>query len=336
MRFWVRCDDRIEFNYRDELDKEICERCLDEVIVGKCLKLRYAVRNSKNGVEYIYCHDKNTVAKRAKHISKITTEAFTTITRAAKERSKDINAIQTIAYHNAKKMNASIGQKIDKLIPYEEYNREEDKINVIKEEIKASPEIVAREILSVRKTVEQIEAEYNLIEVLDLSEPFSETDLTLTKAHKLLVLGYYFYQEEFSKKRIYVKISETDLAIKVDYGVAKSAIGQIFNNAMKYCKPETTLNVHVNDTGEHVEIIFTMTSLYFDKIEANKFSELGARGLQAKDIVGEGVGLYAVHHFMRMHNGYLNMKSNRSTSFKSGDKTYSENIFVLGFKKYQY
>ena len=334
MRFWIRCNNRIEFEYREEIDNEVCERCLAEEIRGKCQKSRYAVKASKNDSEFIFCFDKNVVSKQAKHIAKITLEAFPLITKAARERNRDLNKIQTIAYHNAKKMNASIGQKIDKLIPYEEYSREEDKINVIKAAIQSTPDSVAREILGVRKTVEQIEAEYNLIEVLDLSEPFSENDLTLIRAHKVLVLGYYFYQEEFSKKRIFVKISETDLAIKVDYGVAKSAIGQIFNNALKYCKPETPLYVNVNDVNDYIELQFQMTSLYFDESECSKFTELGARGNQVKDIAGEGVGLYAVYHFMRMHNGYFKMSSNKNTSFRSGDKTYSENTFILGFKKY--
>lgn len=333
MRFWVRCDDRIEFKYSDELDKEICERCLDEVIIGKCPKSRYAVRNSRNGAEYIYCHNKNTVAKQARHISKITTEAFPSITRAANERSRDLNKIQTIAYHNAKKMNASIGQKIDKLIPYEEYKREEGKINIIKSVIQSSPDAVSREILSVRKTVEQIEAEYNLIEVLDLNVPLSDNDLTLIKAHKLLMLGFYYYQEEFSKKRIYVKISETNLSVNVDYGVAKSAIGQIFNNAVKYCKPQTTLDVSINIVNEYIEISFMMKSLYFEEKEAKKFTELRTRGRYVADIPGEGVGLYAVHHFMRVHKGYFKMKSNPDTCFNSGDKTYSDNEFILGFLK---
>lgn len=334
MRFWIKCNNRVDFEYRDDLDNEICERCLAEDIRGKCQKSRYAIRSNKNDSEFIFCFDKNVVSKQAKHISKITIEAFPTITKAAKERNRDLNKIQTIAYHNAKKMNASIGMKIDKFIPIEEYSREENKINVIKSVIQSSPELVAREILGVRKTVEQIEAEYNLIEVLDLSEPFSESDLTLIRAHKLLVLGYYFYQEEFRKKRIFVKISETDLAIQVDYGVAKSAIGQIFNNALKYCKPETTLYVNVNDVNNYIELQFQMTSLYFGEAEGSKFTELGIRGVQASDIAGEGVGLYAVYHFMRMHNGYFRLNSNSNTGFKSGDKTYSENTFSLGFKKY--
>ena len=40
MRFWIRCNKIVEFVYKDDFDKEICERCLDETIIGKCQKSR--------------------------------------------------------------------------------------------------------------------------------------------------------------------------------------------------------------------------------------------------------------------------------------------------------
>ena len=335
MRFWIKFNERVEFEYRDDDDKEVCERCLNEMIIGKCPKSRYAVRNNKNDANYIYCHDQKTVAKQAKHISKITTEAFSTITKAARKRSRDMNEIQTISYHNAKKMNASIGQKIDKIVSFDSYARKENKIDIIKAEILNSPEFVAREIFSVRKTVEQIEAEYNLIEILELSEPFSENDLTLVKVHKLLVLGFYFYQEEFFKKKVYVNIADTDLAVKVDYGVAKSAISPIFNNAVKYCKPNSNVHVNVKYSGDYIDIEFSMTSLYFDTEETKELTRLGVRGRQSENIIGEGIGLYAVSNFMRMHKGYYRMVSNESTCFSSGDKIYSDNILTLDFFKHE-
>ena len=334
MRFWVRYNGRIEFEYRGIGDTEICERCLDEEITGKCQKARYAVRNHKNQSEYIYCHEKQTPGKQAKHISKITTEAFPEIRKAAADASKEQNEIKIIAYHNAKKMNASIGHKISKIIPGDSFTKADNKIEIIASEIKKSPDLAAREILSILKTVEQIEAEYNLIEVLDSDEPFDDSDLTTIKVHKLLVLGFYLYEEEFRRKRVYVDINHTDISIKVDYGVAKSAIGQIFNNAVKYCKPDSKVNINAIDIGNYIEINFSMTSLYFNDEETKTLMNLGTRGHQTEDINGEGIGLYAVFSYMKKHKGYFKMDSNPSTRFKSGNKTYSENLFTLGFYKY--
>lgn len=277
--------------------------------------------------------NKNTVSKQAKHISKITTKAFTEVVDAARRRSENLNKREKIAYHNAKKMNASIGQKIEKLIPPTNYNKTEDKIETIKKIIKQTPELVAREILSVLKTAEQIETEYNLIEVLNSEKPLLDQDLTSTKVHTLLVQSFYLYEEEFRKNKIHVNIANTDLTIKVDYGVVKSAFGQIFINAVKYCKSDSKIHVETKVINDYVEIIFNMTSLYFDEEEAIKLTEYGARGKQTEGIEGEGIGLYAVSKFMRMHRGYLKMSSNQATCLKSGNKTYSENIFILGFYK---
>ena len=108
-----------------------------------------------------------------------------------------------------------------------------------------NPELVSKNIFSVRKTVQQIESEYNLIEISDLSEPFSEKDLTKIKVHKLILKGSLFHEEELKNQNIYVDISPTELSVKPDYGVANSIICQIFDNAQKYCKPSTTIKADI-------------------------------------------------------------------------------------------
>lgn len=334
MRFWIKGEgDRIDFSYVEEGDRESCEECLTKDIRGKCHKGRYACRGSNSGSQFIFCHDKNVVGKQAKHISRITTQAFPSLAQAAKKKGEMVNRIETIAYHNAKKMNASIGQKIDRFFPDLGRSSYEQKREVFEKKISESPSRFAREIIGVRKIVEQVEAEYNLIDVLDLDQPFRKADLTYLKVHKLVVLGFYLYQEDLVDNKIYVDVSESDVSVKVDYGVAKSAIGQIFNNAVKYCKRDTKLSVDISESDDFVEISFQMTSLHFENEDVGSLMSLGGRGNEAVHQPGDGTGLFAVNQFMRMHHGYFKMHSNSATCFRSDGKQYSENSFVLGFAK---
>lgn len=332
MRFWIRTKDSIEFQFADDEDKETCDLCLIEEISGRCKKGRYAARNSKGDVDFIYCHERSTVAKQAKHISKITTASFDTITRACQRRSDEVNELRTIAYHNAQKMNASIGQKLDKVIP--DLSQPGDRISRIASEIEKNSIAAAKDILSVRKGVEQIEAEYNLVEVLDSREPFADNELMTVRAHKLLVSSFYLHADEFTAQKVYVDIQDTDISLRVDYGVAKSAISQIFSNAVKYCRPNSDIIVSLQVISEYVEISFTMESLKISNEDSTRIVELWGRGSQAPKKNGTGIGLYAVRRYMWMHKGYLAIDNGEKIHSTVNQREYTTNTFRLGFYRY--
>ncbi len=332
MRFWIRTGTVKDLYYADENDKETCERCLSERIEGRCYKSRYAYSKGDNKKEYIFCFEKNATAKQAKHIAKLTYSAFDTIKKAAKADLRNINKIQTVAYHNAKKLNASIGQKLDKIFPEISSSPHGEKIEKIVLAIEKDRKSTATDLLSVRKTVEHIESEYNLIEVLDIDKPYSSKDLIPIRAHKLIVSAYYLFQEEFGTKRLFVDIVDTDVSLRVDYGLAKSAITQILNNGLKYCLPNTEIKIVTLSKKQYVEIQFFMTSLMFDNDEVDRLKELGGRGDAVSDLPGEGVGLFAVNKFMEKHKGYFKMHCG-GPGFDQNGKSYSNNVFTLGFCK---
>ncbi len=335
MKFWVKSGGVVEFSYRDDGETEVCERCLSEDIRGKCQLGRYAVRRERSNSDYIFCYEQTVPGKQAKYLSKITANSFKGIVSAAESQSKDISNIQTIAYHNAKKLNASIGQKIDSIFPSESDFIKSSSVDSIKLAMTKNSDGVAAGILSVRKIVEQVEAEYNLVEILGQSEPFSLNDLTSIRIHKLLVGVYYNYREVLEDRKISVDIRDTSFSIAVDYSIAKSSIGQILSNAAKYCRQDSKVFVDVRKAGEFFEVVFSMTSLYFSISESTEFGAMGVRGSQVKEISGDGIGLYAVGLFQKMHKGYLKMESNQSTKFTSDGKEYSQNEITLGFYDYR-
>lgn len=334
MRFWIASDNTAEFYYADEEDGELCEKCLSEDISGKCHLNRYATRKSRENRNYIYCFDEKVPAKQAKFLARIATDFFPKLTKAAEKKNQDISDIQTIAYHNAKKLNASIGQKIDTIYDSQNQQINSDIVQKIKEVMQQKPDNIASEILSVRKIVEQVESEYNLVEILADETVFNPEDLTRIRAHSLVMGVFHNYKTLLSKRHVRVRIDQTDQMLDVDYGVAKSSIGQILSNAAKYCQPHSTVEVSVRKNEDFVELIFGMTSLYFSKRDSEKMRHIHFRSPNASRFSGEGIGLFAVNLFQKKHSGYLHFSSDEDTRFSYGGDEYSRNQFVLGFADY--
>lgn len=333
MKFWILRDGQISYTYKDDGDKQSCTKCITEYESGFCSKKRFADKISKDDETYIFCHDENVVKGTAKHISKITAASFSSIYNASKKKRADLTEIEIIAYHNAKKMNAQIGQKINKIISDNELASTKNKIDFIERKIKKDARSVAREILSARKIVQQIETEYNLIEILDMNQPFRDDDLTKIKAHQLLVSAFYLYEEDFSEKGITVKINPTQVELLVDFGVAKSAIGEIFQNSIKYCKKKTSIDISVTTDDVYSHLTFRMTSLHFSNEEQSRLTLKSFRGSQAQEIQGSGIGLFAVNAYMNLHKGKLSFHSSESTKHYYKNGYYSENTFTLSFPR---
>jgi light-regulated signal transduction histidine kinase (bacteriophytochrome) len=336
MRFWSLDDDSIILDYKDDNHDELCERCLSENIKGICHRGRYANRVEAGASKLIFCHDKNTTAKQAKYIAKLTVTSLNKLVKIAKDVSSSLNEVEAIAYHNAKKMNASIGQKVDQIIDLETLNSTNDKLGLIKDLIENEPEKVARNVMFIRKTVQQIESEYNLIDSNNIDELLDDSQLTSVKIHKLLVGACYFYREECDAVGVKVFVSPTDAEVKVDYGIAKSAFGQVFSNISKYAKPHSKIQVNTRHLENFIDVCFEMESLYFEPAEVESMGRLNVRGVRAIKAnryskSSSGIGLYAIRKFMHMHGGYYKMVSDKSTQYKSSGLRYSSNRISLGF-----
>lgn len=333
MRFWIQKNNKIDFYYSDDNDKETCELCLSKEISGICTKKRLAMKKTKDKDSYFFCFEGNTPKKQAEHIAKITLKALQSVTRAAQQINKKISSIEAISYHNSKKMIASIGQKLDTFISKDTLRKQTNKIAIISEIIKSNTDAISRDLLNVRKTIDQIETEYNLIETINLDSPFRRNDLTKVKSHTLVVTSFYLYEEDFKSSQLYVDIHQSEQEILIEFGAAKSAISQIFTNAIKYCKTNTRIDVFFSENQNYHIIKFEMISLHFTEDESNTLSLASTRGQHASHIKGDGIGLYAVSKYMELHQGYMEMKSHLATIHNKNGKPYSTNNFYLYFPK---
>jgi hypothetical protein len=313
MKYWVKSKIGL-LDYRDEDDDEECSNCLVDNFIGRCKKERLCVRrDAADKDNIIFCFEKNMPTKQAAHIAKITTSTHPKVMKLALRANGSIHDIETVAYHNAKKLNASIGQKLAQLNLKDKGNQQT--------------------ILTLRKIVEQIEGEYNFVDILSDPGEISIKEMTEIKVHKLIVGEVYLYQVELNKRNIRVEVADTELEICVEYGISRSSIGQVLNNIIKYCRHESIVDVSVTKNGDFVDIKFEMVSQFFTNSDVSRLKKLYERGREVLNN-GEGIGLYAIDLFQKKHGGYLKMKSDEESIFMFRGIQYSRNTVTLGFKHY--
>lgn len=321
------------FNYKDGNDSEVCERCLTAVLEGECARSRYAIHKSTELNEFRFCFDRSIKGKQARFISKLAVHGYSDVLRVSHALQEDIRSLEGIVLHNVRKLTAGIGQKIDGIASEELAAKEIDKIAFFEKCIDQRKRHVARELLSIRKSINQIEFEYNSLDSYKKQGKGNDSWFTSHKAHTLVVMTYYMYEPEFKERRLHLDTDEYYGEVLVDFSMARSAISQVLSNAIKYCKPDSTVGVKFKDEGLTTHVLIEMTSLYFDNNEVPKFTIKGYRGKNSVGIDGQGLGLFAAALMMSLNQGTLEMRSNESTKFESEGKLYSQNEFELIFRK---
>lgn len=91
------------------------------------------------------------------------------------------------------------------------------------------------------------------------------------KVHKIILRVLLLYSEELSKNGIYYDLWDSDIEWHISEYVFSAIILKIVQNCTKYCKPNSTLKINIEDSV----IKFTMKSLKVDSSEKIKIFENG-------------------------------------------------------------
>ncbi len=327
------------FHYLEREKDKICDSCLEIDHKAeksyKCKKKRYYSSKLSADKKYMFCFclKENLTKKQAKPIVTQTINAFLDSQKIA----SDISAIRLtnsdLAMHNTKNLHAEINNKLLSLFNEEQLSSSLDKIQFVEQEIIKSPRKFAREILSVIKSVSQVMHEYNIIDFVNPNTRLQRADFGYHKAHTLCVMCFYLYELEFKEKDIQVSIGNNFDEIFINWGTAKTAISQIFDNCLKYCSPHSTISIEFENTDNLLTLVFEMTSLYFSDEESAQLTLPKFRSSYANRFTeGKGAGMGIIQRMMELNEGVLKYESYESTKYYSGDIPYSNNNFSLSFR----
>lgn len=331
------------FFFKDSNESIACERCLTDIDgpeekEGLCEKNRYLLIRYQpdQGLTFRFCLKEAKTRKQAKYHARLAIKAYVGSQEVYTERASLHENATALAIHNTRNLNAEINSKLLSLVDEDELSSASDKVQYIQDRVSGNPRSFAREILSVLKSTGQIMSEYSVIDLMEPSVVLHRADFQRHRIHTLCVMSYYLYEQELTNRRLRVILDRSDEYCLANFSSARTAISQLFDNCLKYCKSGSDIKVEfIPVSADIIEMSFEMTSLFFDNSSKATLTLPGVRGEYANelDYEGKGAGLGIVQRMMELNHGYFVFECVENTLFYSDEIPYATCRFVLGFMR---
>ena len=122
-----------------------------------------------------------------------------------------------------------------------------------------------------------------------------------------------------------------------DYESFHVAIYHVIENAAKYIKPKTGLNIEIKDVDEFIEIHMDMISLEIKEGETDRIFEEGVSGELACRIgkSGNGIGMNRAKKILELNSGTVSVRPLCNTVEAFMGVNYQRNIFIISLPKRQ-
>jgi len=329
------------FEYVSNDHKLSCRACFNSFGLSK-LGLRSCEKNEahffvekKEGDDIhlnAFCLPGLKRAKHAKQVAKLLSAGLCTIQEMREQRKQVIATASSIAVHNTRNITASINSKLLGLIDETRLASSKNKTDYIEELLRYRSQEFARELLSILKAITQANFEYTVLDYLTGTRPLTQQDFGNHKVHTLCTLCFYLYDAEFDNKYIKVPIGTSHQTCCVNFSSIKTVIGQLFENALKYMKQGSELNVSfLSEDKNTISIKLCMSSLAFKNVEIPRMLSFGKRGENADKhgYKGKGMGLAMAHELVRLNHGTLEIEVDESSYHLVNGIPYTTNTFCV-------
>ena len=331
------------YRYTDDNHQTSCDRCFitisdlkDNSFLCKqnCYHISKIIRDKS--LYFIFCFDKHKVKKQASLFAKHLIDIYLTGITITKHNKDLHDNLKDISIHNTRNINAEINSKLLSMFDENILSEVNNKIKYIESQILLRPDVIARELLSIIKSINQVMSEYNIIDLLKPGCKLHKNEFGYHKVHTLCALTFYMYEHEIHKNNLTIYIDKSDECCYVNFGTIKTALAQLYENAIKYCKPSTRIRIHFsNYNSSYISISLEMTSLYFSNEEKSSLLMPEIRGKLADQLNfdGKGYGMSIINRMTELNYGKFNFNSNNSTVHISNGVQYSNNIFSISLLK---
>ncbi|APY00399.1 sensor histidine kinase [Lacinutrix venerupis] len=236
--------------------------------------------------------------------------------------------------HNLTTINAKNIQEIYDLVPQEiltsDFNAQIPRISEI---VKNNPKETALMFLRLAKHNIHMKSEFSIYRKLDRANP------TLEKRkhpiHKVLMNVLHSFFIDFSDKEVYVNVGECRSSINCDYESLQVALYHLIENASKYVRPKSTVEITFNEVNEDIFVHFKMSSLFIEESEYSKLFIEGFSGNEAKKTSkdGEGIGMWRIKQMLELNGFSIDVKPGKDIENLNGFR-FADNEFIIRLKKY--
>lgn len=300
--------------------------------------LRAGVVSNQHGTVVAFSSSKDYIKSSAKFSTALNVILDSTkmVNEVVKQARATINKSTSRLIHNLTSLNAHNIQEIYSLIPQENVSQKIiGQISFVENIVREEPKETALLLLRVAKNNAAMKAEFSVFRKLFDSNP--DLQVREHNVHKVLMNIFYLFFSDFTDKNVRVKIGDTKNKYFAcfDYESFHVAIYHVIENAAKYIKPKTSLNVKIKDTGGSIEIIMDMISLEIKKGEIDRIFEEGISGELAYRIgkSGDGIGMSRAKKILELNSGSVSVNPHCDTVEAFMGVNYQRNVFVISLPK---
>lgn len=328
----INANEDILFSNLTSSDLAIISSTKNQSQVTENKKFRIGIIKSCNGEIHAISTDPDLIrsSQKFKTISESILNTTPIIENAIYQAKEQVNNNTKRLIHNLTSLNAHSIQEIYALIPQDNINQKiSTQIPNVELIVKSEPRETAITLLKIAKHNAAMKAEFSVFKNL-----FNDNPVLHKKnhnVHKVLMNMFYLFFPDFTDKNVDVAVSESKETAYFDYESIHVSLYHLIENATKYIKPNSVLNVDIQNINEHIYIKMKMTSLEIKEFEIESIFVEGISGELSKKLgkAGNGIGMSIAKKIILLNSGELLVRPNPATLSDIMGINYQENTFII-------
>tara|TARA_A100001391_G_scaffold160961_1_gene119767 strand:- start:222 stop:1259 length:1038 start_codon:yes stop_codon:yes gene_type:complete len=244
---------------------------------------------------------------------------------------KDSEKVTLRLLHNLISLNAHNIQEFHTIVPQEKVSAKMGgQISYIASEITKKPNETAQAFLKIAKNNIAMKTEFSVFNKLHSSQ-VPTLRPTSHIVHKVLMNVFYLFFSEFSDKGVIVNIAPSTEHAYFDYETIHVALYHIIDNAAKYIKPSTNLDVRITRDDDIINIEMDMISSIIDSDEQQKIFTEGYSGTVARSTAkaGSGLCMSTTQEALKLNKSHILLNCKEGTIEIDRGLKYQNNIFTI-------
>ena len=248
------------------------------------------------------------------------------------ESSKKQNKNTSRLIHNLTSINAHNIQEFYSLVPQEcvSQKKMDEQLKYVQSVIKKDPKEAATALLKMAKNNTAMKVEFSVFKKLFDSTPHLQP--RTHNVHKVLMNIFYLFFSDFTDKEVQVNVGDKDTySAYFDYESIQVALYHVIENAAKYTKPSSTMEVKLSNHQGKIKICFEMISIQIQQDEIDTIFNEGFSGDIAKKTgkSGDGIGMSMAKQLIELNQGSLSVEPCLDSVENVMGITYQKNVFSM-------
>ena len=252
-----------------------------------------------------------------------------------KNAAEDVREESRRLVHNLTTLNSHIIQEIYNIVPQDDLaGTPKQQMHLIERAISVHPGAAAQATLKILKNAVAARTEMQIVRRLSTT-PHLPPQIKPHKIHKVIKNVLITFFQEAMERDIYWNLQDTSESVLMDYELVSVALYRLFENCVKYCAPNSTVEISFQSVGSCLDVFLTMTSILILSEEETKIFDEGISGASAKrySLNGSGIGLYIARRLLELNETKIIVSAGTQRKQIRGID-YAENRFKLTFVRF--